>query len=259
MGKTHVSEIPDRSSVSGTTMAGGKIKVFADGASLPELRELAQNPRISGFTTNPTLMRKAGVEDYRAFAREATHIAGAKPISFEVFADDLPEMARQAREISRFGENVYVKLPITNTRRVSVLPLARELSQAGIKLNITAICTTRQVEESAEALRGGAAAVVSVFAGRIADTGRDPVPMMSAAAATCAAACAGSSAPIELLWASPRELLNLVHAEQSGCQIITVTSDLLKKLSLLGKDLEEFSLETVQMFHRDASAAGYEL
>jgi transaldolase len=240
------------------------IKIFADGASLPELRELAQNPRIAGFTTNPTLMRKAGVEDYRAFAREATQIAGSavggsKPISFEVFADELPEMARQAREIARFGENVYVKLPITNTRRVSVLPLARELSLAGIKLNITAICTPRQIEESAEALRGGAPSVVSVFAGRIADTGRDPVPMMKVAAAICAAACAGSSAPIELLWASPRELLNLVHAEQAGCQIITVTSDLLKKLSLFGKDLGEFSLETVQMFHRDASAAGYEL
>jgi transaldolase len=229
--------------VSGATTGGG-IKIYADGASLPELSELAQNPRISGFTTNPTLMRKAGVE--------------AKPISFEVFADDLDEMARQARQIASFGENVYVKLPITNTRRVSVLPLARELSRAGIKLNITAICTSRQIEESAEALRGGAAAVVSVFAGRIADTGRDPIPMMVAAVATCAAACAGGS-PIELLWASPRELLNLIHAEQAGCQIITVTSDLLKKLSLLGKDLEEFSLETVQMFHRDASAAGYAL
>jgi transaldolase len=243
--------------VSGATTGGG-IKIYADGASLPELSELAQNPRISGFTTNPTLMRKAGVEDYRAFAAAATQIAGAKPISFEVFADDLDEMARQARQIASFGENVYVKLPITNTRRVSVLPLARELSRAGIKLNITAICTSRQIEESAEALRGGAAAVVSVFAGRIADTGRDPIPMMVAAVATCAAACAGGS-PIELLWASPRELLNLIHAEQAGCQIITVTSDLLKKLSLLGKDLEEFSLETVQMFHRDASAAGYAL
>lgn len=245
--------------VSGGLAALGGIKIFADGASLPELRELSLDSRISGFTTNPTLMRKAGVEDYRAFAREATQIAGGKPISFEVFADDLPGMARQAREIARFGENVYVKLPITNTQRVSVLPMARELSHAGIKLNITAICTSRQVEESAEALRGGAPAVVSVFAGRVADTGRDPIPMMRAAAATCAAACAGSSAAIELLWASPRELLNLVHAQQAGCQIITVTSDLLKKLFLLGKDLEEFSLETVQMFHRDACAAGYEL
>lgn len=236
-----------------------RIKIFADGASLAMLRELASNPIIAGYTTNPTLMRQAGVTDYRAFARDALEIVGDKPISFEVFADDFPEMERQAREISGFGPNVYVKLPITNTRRDSALPLVRKLSLSGVKVNVTALCTLTQVEESAEALRGGAPAVVSVFAGRIADTGRDPIPLMTQAVSVCEAACKGSAAPIELLWASPRELLNLVQAENAGCQIITVTSDLLRKLSLIGKDLEEFSLETVQMFHRDASVAGYEL
>jgi transaldolase len=240
------------------TVALSQIKIFADGASLAALQELADNPRIAGFTTNPTLMRQAGVENYRVFADEALRIAGKKPISFEVFADDFAAMERQARELARLGESVYVKLPVTNTRRVSALPLARELSLSGVKVNVTAICTPKQVEESAEALRGGAPAVVSVFAGRVADTGRDPVPMMRAAAAVCARACAGA-APIELLWASPREVLNVVQAEQVGCQIITVTPDLLEKLPLLGKDLEEFSLETVQMFYRDASSAGYVL
>jgi transaldolase len=236
-----------------------RINIFADGASLPMLRELAGNPIIAGYTTNPTLMRKAGVTDYREFARAALEIVGIKPISFEVFADDFPEMERQALEIARFGDNVYVKLPITNTRRDSALPLVRKLSAAGVKLNVTALCTLRQVEESAAALRGGAPAVVSVFAGRIADTGRDPIPLMTEAVSLCKAACQGSAAPIELLWASPRELLNLVQAEAVGCDIITVTSDLLQKLALIGKDLEEFSLETVQMFHRDATVAGYEL
>jgi len=236
-----------------------RIKIFADGASLPMLRELASNPRIAGYTTNPTLMRKAGVTDYREFARAALEVVGNKPISFEVFADDFPEMERQARAISSFGDNVYVKLPITNTRRQSSLPLVRALSLAGVKINVTALCTLQQVEQSAEALRGGAPAVVSVFAGRIADTGRDPMPLMTQAVGICQAACAGSAAPIELLWASPRELLNLVQAEAVGCAIITVTPDLLQKLPLIGKGLDEFSLETVQMFHRDAVAAGYEL
>jgi transaldolase len=240
-------------------MVLSRIQVFADGASLPMLRELSTNPIISGYTTNPTLMRKAGITDYREFARAALEIVGEKPISFEVFADDFPEMERQARAISSFGANVYVKLPITNTRRESALPLVRKLSSSGVKLNVTALCTLEQVEKSADALTGGAPAVVSVFAGRIADTGRDPMPLMAEAVSICKAACKGSAAAIELLWASPRELLNLVQAEAVGCQIITVTSDLLQKLSLLGKDLEQFSLETVQMFHRDAAAAGYEL
>jgi transaldolase len=246
-------------------MGLNRIKIFADGASLPALRELASNPIISGFTTNPTLMRQAGVKDYRAFAREALLLVGDKPISFEVFADDFAGMERQAKEIAGFGKNVYVKIPITNTRRESALHLVRALSQSGVKVNVTALCTLDQVEKCALALRGGAPAVVSVFAGRIADTGRDPMPMMSAAVALCAAASAAATqAPqaastIELLWASPRELLNLVQAEQVGCQIITVTPDLLKKLALIDKDLDDYSLETVQMFHRDASAAGYEL
>jgi transaldolase len=236
-----------------------RIKIFADGASLPMLRELADNPVIAGFTTNPTLMRKAGITDYREFARAALEIVGNRPISFEVFADDFPEMERQARLISGFGPNVYVKLPITNTQRDSALPLVRELSLSGVKINVTALCTLEQVERSAAALSGGAPSVVSVFAGRIADTGRDPMPLMGEAVKICKAASRGSAAPIELLWASPRELLNLVQAESVGCSIITVTADLLLKLSLIGKDLEEFSLETVQMFHRDATAAGYEL
>ncbi len=240
-------------------MVLSRIKIFADGASLPMLRELSTNPIIAGYTTNPTLMRKAGVTDYRAFALAALEVVGNKPISFEVFADDFPEMERQARAIASLGANVYVKLPITNTRRESALPLVRKLSTSGVKLNVTALCTLEQVEKSAEALTGGAPAVISVFAGRIADTGRDPIPLMTEAVSICKAACERSPAPIELLWASPRELLNLVQAEAVGCQIITVTSDLLQKLSLIGKDLEQFSLETVQMFHRDASAAGYEL
>jgi transaldolase len=240
-------------------MVLSRIKIFADGASLPMLRELSTNPLIAGYTTNPTLMRKAGITDYREFARAALEVVGNKPISFEVFADDFPEMERQARAIASFGANVYVKLPITNTRRESALPLVAKLSKAGVKLNVTALCTLEQVKQSAEALTGGAPAVVSVFAGRIADTGRDPMPLMAEAVTICKAACEKSAAPIELLWASPRELLNLVQAEAVGCSIITVTSDLLQKLSLIGKDLEQFSLETVQMFHRDASAAGYEL
>jgi transaldolase len=232
-----------------------RIKIFADGASLPALLELSQNQTISGFTTNPTLMRKAGVKDYRGFAREVlTHIK-KKPISFEVFADDFAEMNRQAREIASWGDNVYVKIPITNTKRESAAGLVRDLTGAGVKLNVTALCTLGQVHETAQALKGGAPSVISVFAGRIADTGRDPVPLMRAALEICAAA----DARIELLWASPRELLNLVQAAEVGCHIITVTPDLLKKLDLVGKDLGDFSLETVKMFHRDASDAGYEL
>jgi transaldolase len=200
-------------------------------------------------------MRKAGVKDYRAFAREVlTHIK-QKPISFEVFADDFAEMNRQAREIAGWGDNVYVKIPITNTKRQSAAPLVRELTAAGVKLNVTALCTLGQVQETAQALAGGAASVISVFAGRIADTGRDPVPLMRAALEICAAA----DGKIELLWASPRELLNLVQAAEVGCHIITVTPDLLKKVDLIGKDLGDFSLDTVKMFHRDAADAGYVL
>ncbi len=232
-----------------------RIKIFADGASLPQMLESARDARIRGFTTNPTLMRKAGVSDYKAFALDALAAITDKPISFEVFADDFSEMRRQAKDIATWGENVYVKIPITTTQRESAVPLVAELSHAGVKLNVTAICTLEQVRAAADALRGGAPSVVSVFAGRIADTGRDPMPLMREALAACRAA--GTN--IELLWASPREVLNIVHAIEVGCDIITVTPDLLKKLELFGKDLGEFSLETVQMFHRDAASAGYVL
>jgi transaldolase len=232
-----------------------RIKIFADGASLPSMLESARDPRIAGFTTNPTLMRKAGISDYRAFAKEVLAAIKDKPISFEVFADDVPEMRRQAREIATWGANVYVKIPVTNTRRESMEGLVKELSGAGVKLNVTAICTLEQVRDVARALAGGAPSVVSVFAGRIADTGRDPIPLMKEALQICRA----SAPSAELLWASPRELLNIVQAAEIGCDIITVTPDLLKKLELVGKDLADFSLETVQMFFKDAQAAGFVL
>jgi transaldolase len=232
-----------------------RIKIFADGASLPSMLESARDPRIAGFTTNPTLMRKAGIADYRAFAGEVLGAIRDKPISFEVFADELPEMRRQAREIATWGDNVYVKIPITNTRREPTTALVRELGASGVKLNVTAICTLEQVRDTAHALEGAAPSVISVFAGRIADTGRDPIPLMQEALQICRAA----DRSIELLWASPRELLNLIQAAEIGCDIITVTPDLLKKLELVGKDLGAFSLETVQMFFRDAQAAGFQL
>lgn len=232
------------------------IKLFSDGADLASLLEVAKNPRVSGFTTNPTLMRKAGVADYRAFAREVLAAITDRPISFEVFADEFPEMARQARELASWGANVYVKVPITNTRGEPSLPLVRELALAGVKLNVTAVCTLEQVHGAAQALRGGAPAIISVFAGRIADTGRDPAPLMQAARAIIDAA---PGAAAELLWASPRELLNIVQADAAGAHIITVPPDMLKKLDLFGKSLAEYSLDTVKMFRRDAEAAGYTL
>ena len=236
------------------------IKIFADGASLASMREAARDPRIAGFTTNPTLMRKAGVADYRAFAKEVLAEIRDKPISFEVFADDADGMRRQARELASWGDNVYVKVPVTNTRGTPMTELIRELAAAGVKLNVTAICTLDQVREVAAALAGGAPSVISVFAGRIADTCRDPIPLMREALGICRAADRASGARgIELLWASPREVLNIAQAAEIGCDIITVTPDLLAKLALHGKELAVFSLETVQMFHRDAEAAGYKL
>ena len=232
-----------------------RIKIFADGASLPSMLLSARDPRIAGFTTNPTLMHKAGLTDYRAFAHEVLAAIKDKPISFEVFADEFPEMRRQAREIATWGDNVYVKIPITNTRREPASGLIRELSASGVKLNVTAICTLEQVRDTAHALEGAAPSVISVFAGRIADTGRDPIPLMKEALQICRGAGRG----VELLWASPRELLNIIQAAEIGCDIITVTPDLLKKLELVGKDLGDFSLETVQMFFRDAEAAGFKL
>jgi transaldolase len=232
-----------------------QLKIFADGAALAPMLELYKNPRISGFTTNPTLMRKAGITDYRAFAHEVLASIKDRPISFEVFADEFSEMKRQALEIKTWGDNVYVKIPITNTKRESAAPLIRELASSGVKLNVTALCTVDQVRETAAALKGGAPSVISVFAGRIADTGRDPIPLMKEALTVCRAA----GRDIELLWASPRELLNIVQAAEIGCDIITVTPDVLAKLPTIGKDLAQYSLETVQMFHRDAQAAGFKL
>jgi transaldolase len=230
------------------------IKVFADGADIAGIRKLADDPLIAGITTNPTLMRKAGIEDYEAFATELLEVVPDRPISFEVFSDDFAEMERQALKISGWADNVYVKVPITNTDGVSSLNLVRRLSHEGVKLNVTALMTGRQVVASAAVLEGGAPAYVSVFAGRIADAGVDPEPIMVAALDTLR-----PLPGVELIWASPREVLNIVQADRIGCHIITVTHDLLAKLHLLGRDLDEFSLDTVRMFHRDASAAGFTL
>lgn len=235
-------------------VANLNIKIFADGANLSGMKEMYQNPLIKGFTTNPTLMRAAGVTDYKAFAQEVLTVIPDRPVSFEVFADDFPTMISQALEIASWGENVYVKIPVTNTFGDPSLPVIRKLSKAGVKLNITAVMTNVQVREVAESLAPDVPAVVSVFAGRVADTGRDPVPHMREALTYLK-----GRPKAELLWASPRELLNIFQADAIGCHIITVTNDLLKKLSLVGKDLTGYSLETVTMFYKDASAAGYQI
>lgn len=231
---------------------GLSVKIFADGADLKGILALAKDPRISGFTTNPTLMRKAGVGDYESFARELLEHVTTLPVSFEVFADDTDEMWRQARMISSWGNNVYVKIPVTNTAGESMAGLARELSEEGVKINVTAMFTTAQVEVITAAVKDGAPSFLSVFAGRIADAGIDPVPIMAESVSILRAAPQAS-----LIWASPREILNIVQADQIGCDIITVTHDLLPKLDSLGKSLDQFSLETVQMFHQDAISAGY--
>ena len=230
------------------------VKIFADGADLASMVELYRLPHIKGFTTNPTLMRKAGVKDYRAFAREVLQAIPDRPISFEVFSDEFDEMERQAREIRGWGDNVYVKIPVTNTRGQSAAPLVRRLSHDGVKLNVTALLPLDQVREIVDAVAGGAPSCISVFAGRMADTGADPVPHMAAAVAILRAAPAA-----ELIWASPRELLNIFQADAIGCHIITVTPDILKKLALVGRDLHDYSLDTVKMFHSDAAAAGFVL
>ena len=230
------------------------IKLFADGADIAHIRRLAADPRIKGFTTNPTLMRKAGISDYAAFAREAREIVAPRPISFEVFADDLPEMKRQARIIAEWGSDVFVKLPVTNTKGESTAPAVAELTAAGVRVNVTAVLTFEQVTEMAAALDARTPANISIFAGRIADTGRDPVPLVQKTRALLA-----DKPNVEIIWASPRELLNIWHADSAGCHIITVTADLLAKLALCGKDLAAYSLETVRMFHDDATSAGYSL
>jgi transaldolase len=230
------------------------VKVFADGANLAGMVELYKDPLIKGFTTNPTLMRQAGISDYQGFAREVLQAIPDRPISFEVFSDDFAEMERQAYQIGRWGKNVYVKIPITNTRAEPSYELIRNLSRAGIQINVTAVMTLHQVRDIAACLEGGPAAYVSVFAGRIADTGRDPMPIM-----TTAVELLKDLPQVELIWASPRELLNIFHADSVGCHVITVTHDLLKKAKLIGKDLQEYSLDTVKMFYDDATKAGYSL
>jgi transaldolase len=231
-----------------------RTKIFGDGAELNGMLELYRLPHIKGFTTNPTLMRKAGVSDYRAFAHNALRAIPDRPISFEVFSDEFEEMERQAYEIATWGEHVFVKIPVTNTKRVPAYELIHRLSHSGVKVNVTAILSLEQVGEVVNALKGGAPSNVSVFAGRIADTGRDPVPLMSKALEILDA-----EPNAELIWASPRELLNIFQADAIGCHIITVTNDILRKLSLVGKDLDDYSLETVKMFYDDARMAGFSL
>ncbi len=231
-----------------------KVKIFADGADRASMLELYPNPLIKGFTTNPTLMRKAGVKDYEAFAQDILATIQDRPICFEVFSDEFDEMERQALKIARWGKNVYVKVPITNTRGESSLGLVKHLACAGVKVNVTAIMTLDQICGAREALAGGPPAFVSLFAGRVADSGRDPVPIMAQALRLLE-----MRPNIELIWSSPREVLNILQADAIGCHIITVTNDLLQKLNLLGKDLAEFSLDTVKMFRNDALKAGYVL
>jgi len=231
-----------------------KIHVYADGAEISGILEMAKNPLIKGFTTNPTLMRKAGVSDYERFARELLSVITSHPVSLEVFADDFSEMRRQAILIAGWGRNVNVKIPITNTKSESTVPLVADLVKSGITVNVTAIMTVKQVEELSAVLSPSLMSIVSVFAGRIADTGVDPVPHMIA--------CKRLLAEIpsaKLLWASPRELLNIFQADAVGCDIITATNDILAKLALVGKSLNDYSLETVQMFRRDAVAAAYNI
>ena len=227
-------------------------KIYVDGADLDTVVRLAADPLVKGFTTNPTLMRKAGIGDFEAFARRLLLAVPDRPVSFGVFADDFAGMERQARDIGSWGANVYVKIPITNTKGEFAGPLIERLSGDGIAVNVTALLSLEQVRRVIPHLSPETPSVVSIFAGRVADTGVDPVPLM-AEARSMLERCPRA----ELLWASPREVLNIFHAESAGCHIITLTDDLLKKLPLVGKDLEAYSLDTVKMFHRDATAAGY--
>jgi transaldolase len=231
-----------------------KVQIFADGADKAGMLEMYAKPYIKGLTTNPTLMKKAGITEYREFCKDVlTHIKD-KPLSFEVFSDDFAEMERQAMEIASWGDNVYVKIPVTNTNQETCYALVKKLGAQKVKMNVTAIMTMNQVKDVVAALNPNVPSYVSVFAGRIADTGRDPVPMMAAAVEMLKVAPAA-----ELIWASPRELLNIFQADEVGCQVITVTNDILKKLSLVGYDLDSYSLDTVKMFYNDATAAGFRL
>lgn len=231
-----------------------KVKIFADGADLTEIARLAADPMISGFTTNPTLMWKAGLTDYTEFAHRLLQLVPDLPISFEIFADEEPEMRRQAEVIAGWGDNVFIKVPVTDTKGNSTAGLVRTLSSEGVQLNVTALMLTSQVETVTEAVADGAPCFISVFAGRIADAGTDPLPIMIESLEIMRAAPRA-----ELIWASPREVYNVVQASDIGCHVITVTNDILAKLPNLGKDLGEFSLDTVKMFHRDATTAGFAL
>jgi transaldolase len=235
-----------------TSVSSLKVKLFADGADRVGMLEMYANPLIKGFTTNPTLLRKAGVTDYEAFARDIVKAIPDRSLSFEVFTDDFQEMEKQAKYIGSWGPNVYTKIPVTNSRGEFSGPLIRRLADSGVKQNVTALTSLSQVAQVSQCLADGPPAYVSVFAGRIADTGRDPVSLMAAAVEILAL-----NPNIELIWASPRELYNVFQADSVGCHIITATNDILKKLSLVGKDLLEYSLETVKMFQSDAEAAGY--
>jgi transaldolase len=229
-----------------------RIKLFADGADLQEMVQEYKKGIVQGFTTNPTLMKKAGVKNYKEFAQSALKEIPDLPISFEVFSDDFAEMEQEARKVARWGNNVYIKIPITNTKGESSIPLIKKLSHDGLKINVTAILTYDQVKGAVDALSSSTPAIISVFAGRIADTGVDPVPIMRQSSQLLS-----SKQNIELLWASSRELFNLFQAEACGCQIITITNDILKKLTLVGKSLDDLSLDTVKMFYNDAHSSGY--
>ncbi len=231
-----------------------KIKIFSDGAKIDDMLKAYKEGSVSGFTTNPTLMKQAGVFDYEAFAREALSEIKDLPISFEVFSDDFESMEMEAKKIAGWGKNVYVKIPITNTKGESSIQLIKKLNDEGLSLNITAVMPIEQVEAVAKAVNPGVKNIVSIFAGRIADTGRDPVLIMKKAVEICR-----KNPNLEVLWASPRELLNIFQAEEAGCHIITVLPDVLKKLALVGKDLNEYSLDTVKMFYNDAKSAGYKI
>jgi transaldolase len=231
-----------------------RIHLYADGADVRDMLAAAESGVVKGFTTNPTLMRKCGVTDYEAFAREALDCVKGMPISFEVFADEFDEMERQAKQIATWGDGVFVKIPITNTRGESAVPLIARLAADGVKLNITAILTVEQARDVVDALDPRVPAIISIFAGRIADTGRDPIPIVEESLRI-----ARAKPLAQVLWASPRELLNIFQADACGCHIITVTNDILKKLAMVGKSLDELSLDTVKMFFNDAAAAGFRL
>lgn len=230
------------------------IKIFADGADINEMKQAYKSGVVKGFTTNPTLMKKAGIKNYKTFAKEVLKEITDMPISFEVFSDEFDIMEKEAKEIASWGKNVYVKIPITNSRGESSIPLIEKLSSGGIQLNVTAILTLKQVKETVAAFKNGTSNIVSVFAGRIADTGVNPIPYMKEAAKMC-----HETANTELLWASSRELLNIFHAEECKCDIITCTDAILKKIPKIGKDLEELSLDTVKMFNNDTKILGYSI